>query len=97
MSLKIRLLVFINIIIINISECYNILLPVRPSSLTYWGLGVMLVPYALDVMYISGDYGGGQQTAFRGAPIIFVRPIALTLLKLGPNSKGGKCTLDHCA
>ena len=33
-------------------------------------------PYALDVVYISGDYGGDQQTAFSGAPIIFIMPIA---------------------
>ena len=29
---------------------YMFLLPVRPPSLTYWGLGVMLEPYALDVV-----------------------------------------------
>ena len=32
----------------------------------------------------------GGQTTFRGAPIIFVTPTALKLLKLGPNSKQGK-------
>ena len=56
------------------------LLPVRPPSQTYLTLGVMLEPYALDVVYISGPCGGGQQTAFRGAPNIFVTPIALELL-----------------
>ena len=67
-----------------------LLLPTRRSSLTYLTLGVMLVPYARYVMYLSGDYRRGWQTTFRGAPIIFVMPTALQLLKLGPNSKRGK-------
>ena len=29
-------------------------------------------------------------------PIIFVTPIALKLLQLGPNSKRGKVLRDHC-
>ena len=33
---------------------FQLLLPVRPPSRTYLGLGVMLEPYALDVVYISG-------------------------------------------
>ena len=44
----------------------------------------------------SGYRHKGRQTTFRGAPIIFVTPIALELLKLGPNSKRGKWSVDHC-
>ena len=33
---------------------YDCLLPVRPPSLTYLGLGVMLEPYARHVVYASG-------------------------------------------
>ena len=33
---------------------HSILLPVRPPSRTYWCLGVMLEPYPLDGVYISG-------------------------------------------
>ena len=55
------------------------LLPVRPPSRTYLGLGVMLEPYALDVVFVSGHWGRDWQTTFRGAPIIFVTPIALEL------------------
>ena len=72
------------------------LLPVPPPSRTYLGLGVMLGPYARDVMYLSGHCYRGWQTTFRGAPIIFVTPIALKLLQLGPNSKRGKLPGDHC-
>ena len=56
-------------------QVFLILLPFRPPSLTYWGLGVMLEPYVRHVVYISGDSGGDQQTAFSGAPIIFIMPI----------------------
>ena len=32
------------------------LVPGRPPSLTYWGLGVMLELYARHGLYISGDW-----------------------------------------
>ena len=38
----------------------------------------------------------GGQTTFAGAPIIFVTATALKLLQLGPNSKQGKLSGDHC-
>ena len=57
------------------------LLPTRLPSLTYLGLGVMLEPYVRHGVYISGAWCRDWQTTFRGAPIIFVTPIALELLK----------------
>ena len=46
--------------------------------------------YALDVVLVSGQWHRDWQTTFRGAPIVFVMPTALKVLKLGPNSKQGK-------
>ena len=52
----------------------------------------MLEPYVRHGKCSSGE---PADNISRG-PIIFVTPIALELLKLGPNSKRGKCSEDHC-
>ena len=40
----------------KLEKTYIYLLPVRPPSLTYLTLGVMLEPYARDVVYLSGEW-----------------------------------------
>ena len=45
---------------------HEVLLPVRPPSLTYLTLGVMMGPYARDVVYLSGHWRRGWQTTFPG-------------------------------
>ena len=63
----------------------------RPPAVTdVFDSGRNEEPYARHVVYISGHWHRDWQTTFRGAPIIVVTPIALELLKLGPNSKRGK-------
>ena len=46
---------------------------------------------------VSGDWGQGLADDISRGHNIFVMPTVPKLLKLGPNSKRGKCSLDQCA
>ena len=79
--------------------------------LYFYFLGFTIRTPAVPDVFGSGRNVGalrpGRRVGFRSLapgladdiywlPIIFVTPIALELLKLGPNRKQGKRSVDHC-